>query len=413
MAKKRAAAKKSTKKMTVDTKAGQRAARASKKAPSKVARFENTQEKPNAANGIPDQGSRMFFRLTYLARGVYFEFKGDEFNFQFDEPFRIDVSLQPPGSDFPDVTRNGDAVCRLDIEREPVAIVRSMFERLSRGQLPDDYGLVHPPGVLNAKGEPLKLLPQVVYMPKPFRDLVDVILPPMNEAARRILDVLRWRFDRHGASFRPSLNGYQFSFDKRTWHDMPSLVDPTMARQIDSFTHAAFSESEALALRTELQLGSAEPLAHVLFREAWGLRERSPRSSLLIGFTAAEAGVKRHIVRMMPVTKNLVMPMPSPPIKKLLDYIDDVPIAAPRIGEGKLIPRSIRTSLHEMSELRNKITHTGEHGTDGRTLTMDVLDETLGAVRDLLWLLDYYAGHQWAAHHVGRERLKELSRSRK
>jgi hypothetical protein len=194
---------------------------------------------------------------------------------------------------------------------------------------------------------------------------------------------------------------------------MPSRIDPTKARLIDSFTYAAFGEPEALALRTELQSGSAEPLAHVLFREAWDLRFRSARSSLLIGFTAAEVGVKRHIVRMMPITKNLVMPMPSPPIKDLLDYIDYVPSNALRIGEGRLIPRSIRKTLIDMSTLRNKITHTGDHDPDGEKLTIDVLDAKLGAVRDLLWLLDYYAGHLWAAKYLSEERLKELSESRK
>jgi len=356
----------------------------------------------------------MFFRHTYIAHRVMVEFKGDEFQFRFEEPLPIEVSLRPPGTEFPEVAQTEDAVCRLDVEKEPDAIVRSMFEQLSRGQLPDDYDSPFhlPPRSLDEKGEPRKLTPQVVFMPKLFRDFVDEVFLPMNEAAMRIFDVLRWRFNRHGAVFRQLLNGDKFSFDNQTWHDMPSWIDPTKARVIDSFTCAAFGKPEASALRTELQSGSAEPLAHVLFREAWDLRLRSARSSLLIGFTAAEAGVKRHIVRMMPITKNLVMPMPPPPIKDLLDYIDDVPSKAPRIGKGKLIPRSIRKTLIEMSTLRNKITHTGDHDPDGEKLTLDVLDAKLGAVRDLLWLLDYYAGHLWAAKYLSEERLKELSESR-
>jgi hypothetical protein len=357
----------------------------------------------------------MFFRITYIVQQVWLEFKRDEFKFQFKEPLPIEVMLQSPGTEFPEATQTGDAVCRVDVEKEPDAIVRSMFEQLSRGQLPDDYDsrFHQRPGVPDEKGEPRKLMPQVVFMPKPFRDFVDEVFPPMNEAAMRYLDVLRWRFNRHLAGFRQLWSGFKFSFDNQTWHDMPSRVDPTKARLIDSFNHVTFGEPEASALRTELQSGSAEPLAHVLFREAWDLRSRSARSSLLIGFTAAEAGVKRHIVRIMPMTKNLVMPMPSPPIKDLLDYIDDVPSNAPRIGEGKRIPRSIRKMLIDMSALRNKITHTGDHDPDGEKLTMDLLDAKLGAVRDLLWLLDYYAGHLWAANYVSEERLKELSESRR
>ena len=66
----------------------------------------------------------------------------------------------------------------------------------------------------------------------------------------------------------------------------------------------------------------------------------------------------------------------------------------------------------EMSGIRNKITHTGEHDLDGGILSPDVLDAMLGAVRDLLWLLDYYAGHAWAANYLSGERLNELSQSR-
>jgi hypothetical protein len=107
------------------------------------------------------------------------------------------------------------------------------------------------------------------------------------------------------------------------------------------------------------------------------------------------------------------MPMPSSPIRDLLNYIDDIPRKAPRIGAGKLIPHSIRKALHEMSALRNKITHTGDHDPEGEKLTIDALEEKLEAIRDLLWLLNYYAGHVWAANFVSRERLNELAESRK
>jgi hypothetical protein len=287
-----------------------------------------------------------------------------------------------------------------------------MFERLSQGELPEDYEYCFPP-TLDDKGQPRKLMPQVVFMPKPFRDFHDQVFYAMNAAAMQIFDVLRWRFDRRGTRFQALWNDYKFSFDGLTWHSMPSMIDPTKARLIDSLSHVAFGEKEDLALRRELHAGSIEPLAHVLFREAWELRLRSEKSSLLIGFTAAEVGVKRHIVRMLPATKNLIMPMPSPPIRELLYYIDDVPCNAPRLGEGPLIPKSIRKALSDMGTLRNKITHTGEHDPKGIPLTRDFLDETLEAVRDLLWLLDYYAGHLWAKEHVSRKRSEELSACQK
>jgi hypothetical protein len=67
--------------------------------------------------------------------------------------------------------------------------------------------------------------------------------------------------------------------------------------------------------------------------------------------------------------------------------------------------------MNEMSELRNKITHTGEHDPGGESPTFEFLNEKLGAVRDLLWLLDYYSGHRWAQEHVSGDRVKELRAS--
>ena len=65
-----------------------------------------------------------------------------------------------------------------------------------------------------------------------------------------------------------------------------------------------------------------------------------------------------------------------------------------------------------MGELRNKVTHTGEHDPERERLTFDFLDEKLKDVRDLLWLLDCYSGHPWAWEYVSEERRKELSESR-
>ena len=293
----------------------------------------------------------MIFSHTCTLSRVMLEFKVDAFRFHCEEPCPIDVSLRTAGTKFPVDALSEDAVCSLNVEKEPDAIVRSMFEQLSRGKLPDDYNFPfpQPPRNLDEEGGPRKLTPQVVFMPKIFQDFVHETFLPMNKAVIRIFDILRWRFNRHGASLRRLPDGDKFSFDNETWHDMPSWVDPYKARLIDSFTGTAFGEPEAFALRTELQAGSTEPLAHALFREAWELRLRSARSSLLIGFTAAEAGVKRLIVRMMPITKNLIMRLPSPPIKDLLNYIDDVPSKSPSIGNGNRIPRSIRKSMIEMS----------------------------------------------------------------
>ena len=103
-------------------------------------------------------------------------------------------------------------------------------------------------------------MPQLVFMPKPFRDFFDEVFKPMHEALSRVLDVLRWRFNRNGGWFWARVGRLKFSFDGQTWCSRLSMIDPTAARVIDSFTGIKFSDHEAFALRAAIESGSAEPL---------------------------------------------------------------------------------------------------------------------------------------------------------
>ena len=86
----------------------------------------------------------MFFRLDFAVRGLMMEFRFEQFRHQIEHSFPIAVSLFPPGPDFPEHRPRPDAICRAETRREPDATVRSMFEVLSRDELPDGY--VNPGG---------------------------------------------------------------------------------------------------------------------------------------------------------------------------------------------------------------------------------------------------------------------------
>jgi hypothetical protein len=91
-------------------------------------------------NALTGDASRMFFRLTYLVRGARLRFQQDEFRFQFMDPLPVEVSLRPPGTEATRANQSEDAICRVDVEREPGPKNRAIFEQLSRGELPEDYG---------------------------------------------------------------------------------------------------------------------------------------------------------------------------------------------------------------------------------------------------------------------------------
>ena len=60
-------------------------------------------------------------------------------------------------------------------------------------------------------------------------------------------------------------------------------------------------------------------------------------------------------------------------------------------GQVKTLPESVLKSLTKGVSIRNRLSHAGDSH-----LSDEDMEDILGAVHDLLWLVDYYAGAQWA-----------------
>ena len=69
-------------------------------------------------------------------------------------------------------------------------------------------------------------------------------------------------------------------------------------------------------------------------------------------------------------------------------------------------PQKLRKSIDEAVIKRNRVVHRGSSAVE-----REVLKEWLLAIRDVLWLLDYYRGFEWALTHVRKETQELLSRS--
>jgi len=93
---------------------------------------------------------------------------------------------------------------------------------------------------------------------------------------------------------------------------------------------------------------------------------------------------------------------PTPPVVKMLrDYLPELPTKC-KLNEKTLAPpKDIRSKLEEGIMLRNRLVHVGEV-----IITHEVLEEVLLAVRDVLWMLDYYGGFGWAIDKV-RQQVRE------
>ena len=173
--------------------------------------------------------------------------------------------------------------------------------------------------------------------------------------------------------------------------------DTGWIRGLESSTHAE--------IQTWVLAGMTEPLGHELYREAREQWHMNPRSALILAIAAAEVGFKQFVSAIAPAAGWLAVNSPSPPLVDMLEkYLPTLP-GTNKIG-GKMLapPPAILTTLKKGVGLRNKLSHQGS-----ANLTTDILDEVLTAVRDVLWLLDYYYGYDWAWAYISDETRQSLA----
>jgi len=215
----------------------------------------------------------------------------------------------------------------------------------------------------------------------------------LSDFLLRTIGVLRWRLGETGHT-KPSTRGLRWSETGQDWKLVPGairlIIEPGIPFQ-------RMNADVRLAVTEMVQRGTSEPAAHELFREAWSQRHDLPRSSLMIGITAAEVGFKAFVADLVPNAEWLAMNTPTPPLVQMLtDYLPLLPVSR-RVGASPFVPTKVVDTIKKGVSLRNKTAHKGE-GVKG-----DTLKEILNAVHDLLYLLDFYAGHTWALEAVSYE----------
>jgi hypothetical protein len=159
------------------------------------------------------------------------------------------------------------------------------------------------------------------------------------------------------------------------------------------------TEDAAVPVQQLINKGATEPLGHELLREAIDVSRGNPRSAIVIGVAAAEVGFKRLVADLAPSATWLIQALESPPLVKMLkDYLPELPARNTLGGHVYGPPKYVRRLLTEAVAERNRVAHSGAGSVRGRVLT-DILD----AIRDLLYLFDYYAGQQWAVEMISAE----------
>jgi hypothetical protein len=118
-----------------------------------------------------------------------------------------------------------------------------------------------------------------------------------------------------------------------------------------------------------------------------------------MGIAAAETGFKTALCDLNPTVTWIVKNLPSPPLDRMLrDYMAQLPARNQINGEVRRPPQKIISTIKKGIELRNNLVHGRED-----TVTTEDVRKILEAVRDLLYMLDYYRGHDWALERLTPE----------
>jgi hypothetical protein len=199
---------------------------------------------------------------------------------------------------------------------------------------------------------------------------------------------VRWRLADAGPHQPLIGRGDHWSFDGERWYPTPlDVTAKVSAEAIPRISDAVRDDVQAY-----LDDGIDEPLAHTLWREAWGLRGANPRSALLIGMAALEVGIKHYISGVVPETRWLLEELPAPPIHRLLnEYIPELP--TPSGLEPTALSPGVRDTVRDAQGLRNKVAHAGR-----AAARPDSVERTLETVRGILSRLDLYRGFAWASN---------------
>lgn len=242
-------------------------------------------------------------------------------------------------------------------------------------------------------------------VPPAIAPLVAEVGEALHSGINKVISIMRWNlglsslhnFVRWGESL-------QWSFDGDEWKTVPGQIS------LNASVDFPIPREDYLGWVTPLQeliaSNAIAPLGHELFSEAWAQRLVNRRSSLIIGMASLETAFKECASNLMPDAKWLIKNLQSPPLVKMLrEYLPTFP--AKLLVKGKVLspPEEVVGILIKGIKIRNDMVH----GLD-TSIRQDTLEEVLRAIRDVLYLLDYYSGFDWAQGKISHQTFQHLIR---
>lgn len=293
-------------------------------------------------------------------------------------------------------------MCETTGDLQPPTDVSEMFQSLAIYQMPkgsrerkrwqdeirDEAGKV----AVDTRGalKPRARIPPEL-LPPSMESYVRDCTKSLADYAQRTIRVLVWRNNLHmPLSDLQVARLIEWSLDNTTWHLLPQEHPKGFLDVSDRAVGFRNTRDDIEALVTT---GRDMPIGHELFEEAWSQWGQNPRSALVIGMAAVEAGLKDCVADLVPSMSWFVEPVQSPPISSMLAHVHE--IAAQPLdlnGEVVRVPKYMRDTLTKGANDRNHVVHRGAQPPNAEGLR-----EILFCAQEFLYLLDGYCGDpKWA-----------------
>jgi hypothetical protein len=333
----------------------------------------------------------MFFRLTYEVNGYQLNFTPGT-TLLVDESRNLSVSLHRPldAEGKPKLTM---ILLQVLAEMPPPPkaekALRELFGNLEAADL-----------IRQASATPMGM--PFEQLPNTLQDFGSSLFSELADVAIDTFELIRWRLDVTGPVGPYKSLSLDWSDDQENWYVFPRHI----TLKISATIHRRLSPQIVGELESMASVGAKEPLAHSLLREAVvAANGRSWASALVMAMTALEIGVKDTVGVLAPDAAWLGQNSPSPPVVKMLS--EYLPHLRPRllIADKVLVPTPrLINILKKATTVRNETVHAGK-----REVNRDLVQDTLTAVSDILWILDFYSGNSWALSRLAPETRVELA----
>jgi hypothetical protein len=343
----------------------------------------------------------MYFKLEALISGFWNQ---NPFSLVFflDEPSILHLSIVSPPvfkNNLPSAFDNSQ--CLIICKLKPNKLNEEILKFIS-------YGKVHPSFKLDDptdKGE-INYTPLMSELPESFKSFEKQVYNKIYENIMRVVNAFRWRFNLQGTINALKEVRFEFSFDRINWYEMPELEDNIDLGLFYSIKNSYNFKDEMYDI---IKKTKREPLGHELHREAlYQLFSNNPRSALIMGIASAEAGFKQFVTQLQPETEWIMDNIPSPPLVQMLtEYLPNLPLLCMNKCD-KPIPQEIISEIKDGVSIRNKMVH-------GKIsdVKIEKVNKILFIIKDLLYLLDYYSGNEWALNFISIEIRNQLKSNKK